>query len=85
MHMLLLLLTLRLVRRTVDIVICEHASSALTRPDVMQGDWGTQFGMLVQNMQDQGGLDHVGNNSISDLLALYRRASCCPRADPAVL
>ncbi len=51
----------------------------------MQGDWGTQFGMLVQNMQDQGGLDHVGNNSISDLLALYRRASRCSRADPAFL
>ena len=46
--------------------------SLLTVCDVWQGDWGTQFGMLVQNMQDQGGLDHVGNNSISDLLTLYR-------------
>ena len=42
----------------------------------LQGDWGTQFGMLIQNMQDQGGLDHVGNNSISDLLILYRCARC---------
>ena len=40
----------------------------------LQGDWGTQFGMLIQNMQDQGGLDHVGKNNISDLHNLYRYA-----------
>ncbi len=40
----------------------------------MQGDWGTQFGMLIQNMQDQGSLVDVGKNSISDLHNLYRYA-----------
>lgn len=46
----------------------------------LQGDWGTQFGMLITNMQDNGGLGSVGDNSISDLLKLYR---CVP--PPAVL
>ena len=32
--------------------------------------------MLITNMQESGGLDRVGDNSISDLLKLYR---CLPR------
>lgn len=42
----------------------------------MQGDWGTQFGMLTQHMSElrPGGLADVGQEDISDLLVLYKCA-----------
>lgn len=54
------------------------AASDCWRAAGVQGDWGTQFGMLITNMQESGGLDRVGDNSISDLLQLYR----CPPSPP---
>ena len=51
---------------------------ALTGGGLLQGDWGTQFGMLITNMEEKGGLDRVGDNSISDLLKLYRYLPCAP-------
>ncbi|KAI8475928.1 MAG: tRNA synthetases class I (R)-domain-containing protein [Monoraphidium minutum] len=38
------------------------------------GDWGTQFGMLIQHMAElrPGGLDEAGDEDVSDLMALYR-------------
>ncbi|GBF91032.1 hypothetical protein Rsub_03887 [Raphidocelis subcapitata] len=38
------------------------------------GDWGTQFGMLIQHMGEvtPGGLDAAGDQDVSDLMALYR-------------
>lgn len=36
------------------------------------GDWGTQFGMLIEHMSDLGGLD--GEFGLSDLTAFYRQA-----------
>ena len=40
------------------------------------GDWGTQFGMLIQHMAEStpGGLDSVGDADVSDLQALYKAA-----------
>ena len=40
------------------------------------GDWGTQFGMLIQHMAEErsGGLEPGGDEDVSDLMALYRRA-----------
>jgi len=45
------------------------------------GDWGTQFGMLIQHMaEQQGGVEwgdkeaHQGEQAVSDLMALYRAA-----------
>jgi arginyl-tRNA synthetase len=40
------------------------------------GDWGTQFGMLIQFMQErEGGLDADVATGVSDLMALYKYAS----------
>ncbi len=38
------------------------------------GDWGTQFGMLIQHMAETtpGGLDAAGAQDVGDLMALYR-------------
>ncbi len=43
----------------------------------LQGDWGTQFGMLIQHMAElsPGGLADIGEEDISDLLLLYKWAS----------
>ncbi len=40
------------------------------------GDWGTQFGMLIQHMTEStpGGLERVGDAGVSDLQALYKAA-----------
>jgi arginyl-tRNA synthetase len=40
------------------------------------GDWGTQFGMLIQHMKEtsSGGDDDNDSDSVSDLMALYRAA-----------
>ena len=42
-----------------------------------QGDWGTQFGMLIQYMSEMrpGGLDTVEEEDISDMQALYKCAA----------
>lgn len=37
------------------------------------GDWGTQFGMLIQHMKEREDSDH-DSDSVSDLMALYRAA-----------
>ena len=39
------------------------------------GDWGTQFGMLIQHM-DELNLDDAaaGEENVSELMGLYRRA-----------
>lgn len=40
------------------------------------GDWGTQFGMLIQFMRErEGGLEADGAEAVSDLMALYK---CAP-------
>lgn len=38
------------------------------------GDWGTQFGMLIQHMAElrPGGLDEGKDEDVADLMALYR-------------
>lgn len=38
------------------------------------GDWGTQFGMLIEELSESGDQDSVFNALISDLDSLYRRA-----------
>lgn len=40
----------------------------------MQGDWGTQFGMLIQNIAETrpGGLQGTTTEDVSDLQALYK-------------
>ena len=40
------------------------------------GDWGTQFGMLIQHMAEThaGGLDAVGDADVGDLQVLYKAA-----------
>src|SRR5947209_1240364 len=38
------------------------------------GDWGTQFGMLIEHLVDEG-WDRSADHSISDLNALYREAN----------
>jgi tRNA synthetases class I (R) len=39
------------------------------------GDWGTQFGMLIQFMRErEGGLDADADAGVSDLMALYKCA-----------
>ncbi|MFA5257228.1 MAG: arginine--tRNA ligase, partial [Opitutales bacterium] len=38
------------------------------------GDWGTQFGMLIQAVKSEGyDLDHPGENAVEELQALYGR------------
>jgi len=46
------------------------------------GDWGTQFGMLIEHLVDIG-FDSQGDHSISDLNALYQEAKRKDDADPA--
>lgn len=46
------------------------------------GDWGTQFGMLLEHLIDTG-WDKDGDHSISDLNALYQDAKRRFDADPA--
>jgi hypothetical protein len=39
------------------------------------GDWGTQFGMLIQYMAEEpGGLEASSSQAVSDLQVLYRCA-----------
>ena len=40
----------------------------------MQGDWGTQFGMLIQHISEthEGGLEAIGSADVSDLEVLYK-------------
>ena len=50
-----------------------------------QGDWGTQFGMLIQHLEEtrDGGLDGLkGDEAISDLQALYKAAKARFDAEP---
>ena len=48
-------------------------------PVILQGDWGTQFGMLIQNIAEtrEGGLTGNGGTTVeevSDLQKLYRES-----------
>ncbi len=45
------------------------------------GDWGTQFGQLIEHMVDEG-LDSVGEHAIGDLNELYRASKVKFDADP---
>jgi arginyl-tRNA synthetase len=45
------------------------------------GDWGTQFGMLVEHLVDQG-WDRSADHSISDLNVLYQAANARFNSDP---
>ena len=42
----------------------------------MQGDWGTQFGMLIQNIAEtrEGGLAGTTVEDVADLQTLYRKS-----------
>jgi arginyl-tRNA synthetase len=46
------------------------------------GDWGTQFGMLLEQLIDSG-WDQAADHSLSDLNGLYREAKAHFDADPA--
>ncbi len=45
------------------------------------GDWGTQFGMLIEHMTDLGGAA-AGDHTLSDLTAFYRQARVKFDGDP---
>src|SRR3954454_14740826 len=45
------------------------------------GDWGTQFGMLVENLVDQG-WDRSADHTIRDLNTLYQEAQTRFKSDP---
>ncbi len=47
------------------------------------GDWGTQFGMLIEELDEIGWLDDDGDRSIADLDDFYRQARAHFDADPA--
>lgn len=38
------------------------------------GDWGTQFGMLIEELREEGWTPEAGSRSIADLDAFYRQA-----------
>ena len=44
------------------------------------GDWGTQFGMLIEHLMDQPG--GAADASIADLQAFYKARTPLPPADP---
>lgn len=47
------------------------------------GDWGTQFGMLIQFMRErEGGLEADGSEAVSDLMALYKCGPTAPLPPP---
>jgi arginyl-tRNA synthetase len=46
------------------------------------GDWGTPFGMLLEQLIDEG-WDQAGDHKLSDLNALYERARAHFEAEPA--
>ena len=46
------------------------------------GDWGTQFGMLIEQLDDAGWSAGADAGSLADLVALYRRARAHFDADP---
>lgn len=54
-----------------------------------QGDWGTQFGMLIQYMAEKrpGGLNAATDEDVADLQVGRRRSICCflPFVLPIVL
>jgi len=45
------------------------------------GDWGTPFGMLIEHMQDQGGVNDA--TTVQETVALYKAARVAFDADPA--
>jgi len=47
------------------------------------GDWGTQFGMLLEHLADQGIDAHTSDFRVGDLNDLYRQAKVAFDADPA--
>ena len=48
------------------------------------GDWGTQFGMLIEHLVEQGRALQEGSDVATlDLTAIYREASARDAADPA--
>lgn len=53
---------------------CQRKRKQTRVASAVQGDWGTQFGMLIQHMSElrPGGLADVGEEDISDLLILYK-------------
>ncbi len=46
------------------------------------GDWGTQFGMLIEYMLESGATPHIGNYRVSDLNTLYQDAKKKFDAEP---
>ncbi|HEY8788544.1 MAG TPA: arginine--tRNA ligase [Actinopolymorphaceae bacterium] len=46
------------------------------------GDWGTQFGMLLEHLADQGIDAHTSDFRVGDLNDLYRQAKVAFDADP---
>ncbi len=46
------------------------------------GDWGTQFGMLIEELDDAGWSAGADAGSLADLVALYRQARAHFDADP---
>jgi arginyl-tRNA synthetase len=45
------------------------------------GDWGTPFGMLIEHMQDKGGVSNA--TTVQETVALYKTARAAFDADPA--
>ena len=50
----------------------------------VQGDWGTQFGMLIQHIAETrpGGLEGTTTEDVSDLQALYKASKQRFDAEP---
>lgn len=47
------------------------------------GDWGTQFGMLIEYLKKNASSDNVSGNSVGDLTEFYRNAKQCFDEDEA--
>ena len=56
----------------------------LTSMPAVQGDWGTQFGMLIQQIAEtrEGGLEAISDADVSDLEVLYKASKQHFDADP---
>ncbi|HET9732391.1 MAG TPA: arginine--tRNA ligase [Acidimicrobiales bacterium] len=63
--------------------ILEWSGHRVVRQDHL-GDWGTQFGMLIEYLWDEGWRpgDAAGSHTIGDLNQLYREAQDRFRSDP---
>ena len=50
---------------------CSNSWALTVSPSPMQGDWGTQFGMLIQYMAEKrpGGLNAATDEDVADLQA----------------